>query len=109
METNVKSLVHFDFQDGFINDTIILKVNGNEEFSKQNITTDHRISLAESVTTEILNGQVKIEVIIPTKNLSLSKTVQINSEKYFGISIINNDTETSLLNFIEFAKPPAYR
>jgi hypothetical protein len=109
METNVKSLVHFDFQDGFINDTIILKVNGKEVFSKQNITTDLRISFAESFTTEIVNGQVKLDVLIPTKNLSLSRNILIDSEKYFGICIINHDTETPLLNFIEFVKPPDYR
>lgn len=104
----MKSLVHFDFQDGFINDTVILKINEDEIFKKYNITTDLRISLAESFSSEILNGETKLDIIIPTKNLSISQTVTINSEKYFTISIINNNTENHKLKFKELKEPPFY-
>ncbi len=108
MEPNVKSLVYFYFQDGFRNDTVILKINGNEEFKIQNITTDLRISLAESFRIEILNREVKLDITIPTKNLSISQTATINSKKYFTISIINNDTENPKLQFEELKEPPFY-
>jgi len=109
MGVDEKSVVKFDFQDGFNNDTIILKINGNEAFKKQGVTTDLRLSLAESFNTEILNGEVKLDLIIPTRNLSISQTFSINSEKFFAISIINhNNTENPKVEFKELKEPPFY-
>ena len=75
-------MVKFDFQEGFVNDIIILKINGNEVLKKDNVTTDLSISLAESFSIELLNGQLKLDIVIPSKNLSLSQTIIIDSEKY---------------------------
>ena len=69
---------------------------------------DLRLSLAESFNTEILNGEVKLDLIIPTRNLSISQTVSINSEKFFAISIINHNTENPKLEFKELKEPPFY-
>ena len=110
METNKKSVVKFDFQHGFANDTIILKINGKEVLKKDNVSSDLRISLAESFTIEILNGQYKLEITIPTKNLSISQTIKIGSgeDKYFGISIINLETKNPQLKITESNEQPFY-
>lgn len=109
METNKKPKVKFDFQDGFANDTIILKINGKEVLKKENVSSDLRISLAESFTIEISNGQNKIEIIVPTKNLSLSKTIMPDSkDTYIGISIINSETKNPQLKISELNEQPFY-
>lgn len=109
METNKKSVVKFDFQHGFANDTIILKVNGKEVLKKDDLSTDLRISLAESITIEVPNGQTKLEIIVPTKNLSLSKTIMVDLEsKYIGISIINSETKNPELKITELNQQPYY-
>lgn len=109
METNKKSVVKFDFQHGFANDTIILKVNGKEVLKKDDLSTDLRISLAESFTIEVPNGQTKLEITVPTKNLSLSKTIMVDLEsKYIGISIINSETKNPELKITELNQQPYY-
>jgi hypothetical protein len=110
METNKKSVVKFDFQHGFANDTIILKVNGKEVLKKDDLRSDLRISLAGSFTIDVPNGQTKLEIIVPTKNLSISKTIMIDSEegKYIGISIINPETKDPQLKITELNEQPFY-
>ena len=109
METNKKSVVKFDFQHGFANDTIILKINGKEVLKKDDVSSDLRISLAESFTIEVPNGQAKLEITVPTKNLSLSKTIMIDLEsKYIGISIINLETKNPELKITELNEQPFY-
>ena len=109
METNNKSVVKFDFQHGFANDTIILKINGKEVLKKDDVSSDLRISLAESFTIELPNGQGTLEISVPTKNLSLSQTIMIDAEyKYFGISIINSETKNLQLKITEFKEQPYY-
>jgi|SRR5687767_8783656 hypothetical protein len=110
METNKKSsVVKFDFQHGFANDTIILKVNGKEVLKKDGISSDLRISLAGSFTLDVPNGQINLEIIVPTKNLSSSQTIMIDSEgKYVGISIINSETKNPRLKITELNEQPFY-
>ena len=110
METNKKSVIKFDFQDGFANDIIILKINGEEVLKKDDVSSDLRISLAESFTIEVPHGQTQLEIIVPTRNLSISKTIMIDSEgqKYIGISIINPETKNPELKITELNEQPFY-
>lgn len=93
MDTNNKSLLSIDLQDGFVNDSIIIRINENEVFTKNNISTDLRISLADnSFKSRVSNGQTKIDILVTSKNLKLSQNIEINSDTYVGISIINPTT-----------------
>ena len=38
MDTNKESLLSVDFQDGFVNDSIIIRKNENEVFRKNNVS-----------------------------------------------------------------------
>ncbi|HJS64357.1 MAG TPA: hypothetical protein VJ767_05815 [Nitrososphaeraceae archaeon] len=77
MDTNKESLLSVDFQDGFVNDSIIIRINENEVFTKNNISTDLRIALADnSFNTRISNGQNKIDILVPSKNLKFSQNIE---------------------------------
>ena len=93
MDTNKESLLSVDFQDGFVNDSIIIRINENEVFRKNNVSTDLRIAMADnSFNTTVSNGQIKIDILVPSKNLKFSQNIEINSDAYLGVSIINSDT-----------------
>lgn len=93
MTTDKESVLSLDFQDGFVNDSIILRINEKEVLKKNNISTDLRISLADnSFSTRIPNGQIKIDILVPSKNLKYSKTIEIETDTYIGASIVNSNT-----------------
>jgi hypothetical protein len=93
MNTDKGSVVSVDFQDGYVNDSIILRINENEVVKKDNVSTDLRIGLANnSFRTRIPNGKIKIDIFIPTKNLNYSRTIEIESDIHIGVSIVNSNT-----------------
>ena len=108
MSTDNKSVVSVDFQDGFTSDFIILQINENEVLKKDYVSTDLRISLADnSFNTRLPNGQIKIDIVVPTKNLKLSKTIEIKSDAYVGVSIVNPGTPNAEIA-LKIDKDPFY-
>lgn len=93
MNTDKQSVLSVEFQDGFVNDSIILRINENEVLKKNNISTDLRIGLADnSFSTRLPNGQIKIDILVASKNLKYSNTIEIESDTYIGVSIVNSNT-----------------
>lgn len=96
MNTDKQSVLSIEFQDGFVNDSIILRINENEVLKKNNVSTDLRIGLADnSFNTRLPNGQIKIDILVPSKNLKYYKTIELESDTYIGVSIVNSNTPTA--------------
>jgi hypothetical protein len=108
MEKKAVANLVIDLQDGFKDDTVILRINNDEFFRKEHITTDLRISLATRFTTNINGGEVQVEVIIPTKDLIDNYKFIINSENYLGISIVESELPNKKIKFILSQKPFVY-
>ena len=108
MEKKAVTNLVIDLQDGFKDDTVILRINNDEVFRKKHITTDLRISLATRVTTNINSGEVQVEVIIPTKDLIDNYKFIINSESYLGISIVESELPNKKIKFILSQEPFVY-
>jgi hypothetical protein len=87
------STLVIDLQDGFSADTVIIHVNGNEIYHKQNVKTDLRISRADSTQTQVPAGSVSIDINVPTKRLSKAVTFQVATTLYVGISIRGDTLE----------------
>jgi hypothetical protein len=93
MNTDKKSIVSVEFQDGFVNDSILLRINENEVLKKNNVSTDLRIALADnSFRTRLPNGEINLDILVPSKNLKYSKTIEIEYDTYIGVSIANSNT-----------------
>jgi hypothetical protein len=108
MEKKAVTNLVIDLQDGFKDDTVILRINNDEVFRKKHITTDLRISLATRFTTNINSGEVQVEVIIPTKDLIDNYKFIINSESYLGISIVESELPNKKIKFILSQEPFVY-
>jgi hypothetical protein len=87
------SKLHIDFQEGFSNDTIVLRMNGEERFQKEGITTNRLLGLASSAQIEVPNGRVTIEIKIPTKNLAKTIMLDTSESEHLGVSIENGRIE----------------
>lgn len=81
------SKLHVDFQEGFTQDKIILRVNGQERWQKQDVTTNRLLGLASSAEIDVPDGSVTIEIQIPTKNLSKTISIEVSGSGFLGVSI----------------------
>ena len=85
--------LNIDLQSGFENDTVVIMVNHNEEFRKENVQTQLLTGYAESVSIGIEKGSVSIDIIIETKNLKKEINTRVLAATYLGVSIITGNIE----------------
>lgn len=92
-----------DFQDGFVDDKIVLQVNGKEVFRKEQVTTKLLLGLADSLKTKVDTGQVSIEIYLPKKNIKKTIALEVSADTYVGISIVDG-----MIEYIISDKPFGY-
>lgn len=75
-------------QDGFEEDLVVVRVNGDEVLRRPAVTTDIRIGLAYSfdVRAERLPADLVVEV--PTRGVSGRTTVEASGPLYVGASVV---------------------
>jgi hypothetical protein len=81
--------LHIDFQEGFLDDTVVVHVN-NEEYRKQDIRTRLQTSWTHvSLQVDVRESMVDVEVVLPSRGLSKSiPMVFDNSDTvYLGLSV----------------------
>ena len=82
-----------DFQEGFANDTVVLHVNGDEVFRKEDVSTKLLIGKADALKTTVETGQVVIEINIQTRDIAMTIPLEISADTYLGISAVNGRIE----------------
>jgi hypothetical protein len=97
-----------DLQDGFSDDIVLVKINNEEIFRKEHVTSDLRIGLATRFTTNLGCGEVQVQVTIPTKNLTGKYKFIMNSKTHLGISITEPDSSTQKVSFLQSQEPFSY-
>lgn len=76
-----------DMQDGFRDDVVVVRAQEGEQ-RKEHVTTRPQISYAGSVELEVDPGRVRLEISVPTRNLSTSQVVEVPEQAlYIGVSI----------------------
>lgn len=91
-----KFTLFVDIQEGFKDDTVIVKVNGNDVFMKEHITTNLLYGPAASFSTDIIEGLAIVKALVPNRNLQGSQEFQVHSDIYLGISIIEYDGQEKI-------------
>jgi hypothetical protein len=79
-------VLRVDLQEGFRNDTVIVRVDGAEVYRKNGVTTRLPVGVAESFEVPTAKDDAGIEVDVPTKQQSASAGVQVTQHPYLGIS-----------------------
>jgi hypothetical protein len=102
-----KFTLFVDIQEGFEDDTVIVKVNGNEVFMRERITTKLLRGPAASFSSDINEGLAKVETVVLNRNLQGSHEFQVNSDIHIGISIIEPDGQEKI-RFITSDHPFGY-
>ncbi len=80
--------LHIDFQEGFLDDTVVVRVN-NEEYHKQDIRTRLQTGYAGSLEVDVRQSMVHVEVVLPSRGLSKSIPVVFDKTDttYLGLSV----------------------
>ena len=87
------ALLHIALQEGFEDETVVIRVAGKDAFRKDNVRTKLQIGLADSFDTNVEEGPVSIEIEVPSKGLSRSIELQVPNTVYLGVSIIAGKIE----------------
>jgi hypothetical protein len=77
-------------QDGFVGDTVSVRVDGKEVFHKTGVRTKLPLGYADVFETEVPEGGAHVEVEVPSRHLSDSFQVQADPRAHVGISIHND-------------------
>jgi UDP-galactopyranose mutase len=82
------STLHIDFQEGFLDDTVVVRVN-DEEYFEQDIRTRLQTGYAGSLEIDVREGRVDVEVNLPSKEISKSIPVVFDESDtvYMGVSV----------------------
>jgi hypothetical protein len=99
--------LYVDIQQGFKDDTVIVKVNGNDVFAKEHKTTSPLVGPAASSSIPIDEGLAMVQALVPHRNLQGSLEFQVDSDIYLGISI-NKSNEKERIGFLKGDRPFDY-
>ena len=80
-----------DFQDGFKDDTIALKIKGKEVLRIEKVSTGLIVSFAHIFETEVEPGKISVEITIPTRNLATTRIFDVLTDTHFGVSLVNGE------------------
>jgi hypothetical protein len=80
--------LHIDFQEGFWDDTVVLRVN-DEEYHKPQLRTRLQIGYAGSLEVDVRENTVAVEIVVPSRGLSKSLPIAFDASDtvYLGLSI----------------------
>lgn len=87
-------LLHIALQEGFQDDTVIVRVNGQDVFHKPGVRTKLQIGRATAFDLDVEEGLARIEVIVPEKGLAGTTSVEISRPAYIGISLSAENSVT---------------
>lgn len=86
-------LLYIDLQEGFTDDAVVVRVNGQEVFRQEKVRTRLQLGLAESVEVTVAERSADIEVVVVSRNLSKAMKVQVSAETYVGVSIVDGEID----------------
>ena len=85
------AFLHIALQNGFLDDKVLIIVNGKEVYRKSNVNTRLQIGLADLCGVEIKQGIVEVEISLSLKGIYRSIMFAVEDIAYLGISIRQSD------------------
>jgi hypothetical protein len=79
-----------DLQDGFADDTVVIRVEGKEIYHKQDVNTNHALGHADSVETQVDQSSISIEIIVLSRFLRDILALDVCGTMYLGVSILDD-------------------
>jgi hypothetical protein len=78
-----------DLQDGFVDDTVSVRIDGEEVFRKEHVRTKLILGLADSFKTEVEKGPVSVEISVETRDTAETISLYVSADTYLGVSVVD--------------------
>ncbi len=77
--------LQLDLQEGFDGNTIVILIDGQESWRKKGVQTKYQIGLADSFSTRVPTGTVKITIEQPDMHQTHNISLPLDGPTYVGI------------------------
>ncbi len=101
---DMMTLLHIAFQKGFVQDSIILRVNGTTVLEQLHVQSRWQTGFACEVDLPVAQGAIALLVVIPTRTESKTIHLEITEKTYLGISL----TSSGSITYMVSARPFEY-
>lgn len=81
------SRLHLVLEDGFQNDTVVIRAHGRELFHRDDVTTRTQLSHAGDADVDVPEGVVTLEVEVPTRGVSDRVEVDAGATPIVALSL----------------------
>lgn len=80
-------LVTIDLQEGFANDTVVIRLNGQEIFRRRNVTTRIQTGLADRIEMQIYERSSEVVIELPIKKMAVTKELNCEKDIFLGVNL----------------------
>jgi hypothetical protein len=90
------AILTIDLQEGFSADTVAIRARGHEVYRRAGVTTNPAISLADSVPIDLPEGEIELEIDVPTRDLTRGVSLNLTGQLWLIVSIVDHMLETTV-------------
>ena len=80
-------MLHVDLQEGFENDAVLLRLDDRTIYEETGVSTDMRISRADSIEVPLAAGSSTLSVSLPDRDIAGSIVLALSDSLHIGVSI----------------------
>lgn len=80
-------LLRVDFQEGFDHDDVVVRVDGQAEVRKEQVTTRADVGYGGSVEFQVEVGSLELTIEVTTGKLHARTPVDVAGDVYVGVSV----------------------
>ncbi len=85
--------LYISLLDGFEDELVIIKVNGDTVFNKEAIFSKLSKGYAEEIEVQVDEGDVEVEFSLPLRDLSEKVVIKVLSPIYLGFSLHHDEIQ----------------
>ena len=79
--------LNINLQEGFEDDTVVIRVNGAEVLHQQHVKTRQQIGFAAETTATVPAGTVALEIALPVKGITGNIDIDMQAPMWAGVSL----------------------
>jgi hypothetical protein len=84
------SQLHVGLHDGFAGDEVVVLVNGQEAYHKQDVQTRYQISRADELVVNVPGESATVNVTLPRRGISKDFQLDTNEPVWPGVSVTSD-------------------
>ncbi len=86
-------MIHVALRDGFIDEHVVVRLDGDEVFASEAVTTRFQIGLAEEFDCDASGRDAELEIVMPDRDVREVVVLSVTKEIWVGASVEENGLE----------------